>query len=91
MFTAYRCVADFDTQVASLSSCLFSAAANATSNAMTKATDIVRAVNGSGYGSAGNLLQYVTNLAQQPVAWFNLSASFVGIDPPGQLCPILDA
>ena len=52
---------------------------------MTKAIAIAKAVNGSGYGTAGNLLQYVTNLSQQPGVWFNLSASFVGIDPPGEL------
>ena len=41
-------------------------------------------MNGSSYGTASNLLQYVTSLSQQPAAWFNLSATFVGIDPPGQ-------
>nr|QOL01276.1 putative extracellular protein TR9_078 [Trebouxia lynnae] len=61
----------------------YSTSANATSSTMSKATTIARAVNGSGYGTTSTLLQYVTNLSQQPAAWFNLSATFVGIDPPG--------
>ena len=59
-------------------------AANASSSAMSKAAAIARAVNGSSFGTAMNLLEYVTALSQQPAGWFNLSATFVGIDPPGQ-------
>lgn len=59
-------------------------AANASGLAVSKAAAIARAVNGSSLGTAINLLEYVTALSQQPAAWFNLSATFVGIDPPGQ-------
>ena len=59
-------------------------AANASSLAVSKASAIARAVNGSSFGTASTLLDYVTSLSQQPAAWFNLSATFVGIDPPGQ-------
>lgn len=60
-------------------------AGNASSSAVSKAAAISRAVNGSSFGAATNLVEYVTSLSQQPAAWFNLSATFVGIDPPREL------
>lgn len=59
-------------------------AVNGSLNASSKAAQVTRAVNGSGYGAFGNPSQYLDGLSSQnPAAWFNLSNTFAAIDPPG--------
>ncbi len=49
----------------------------------TKAAQISAAFNGSGYGSLGTQAGYVASLLQRPATWFNATATYVTVDPPG--------
>jgi hypothetical protein len=49
----------------------------------TKAAEISAAFNGSGYGSSGTQAGYIASLLQRPANWFNATATYVTVDPPG--------
>ncbi|DBB11917.1 hypothetical protein WJX82_007641 [Trebouxia sp. C0006] len=53
------------------------------SGTATKAAQISAAFSGSGYGSLGTQAGYVASLLQRPATWFNKTATYVTVDPPG--------